>query len=149
MSWGRTAEQQRWIDEADAAEEERARGKREPRAEERRKKTAGYIAALEDRVRALEETVTGFNSLASGAAEFADAATKRLAAIEGLLDALERKLFVSIERRFGEAMGRLDAISPDARSRSKDYKFANERDDGGPVDLPNPLTPLVRKVTMN
>jgi hypothetical protein len=37
-------------------------------------------------------------------------------------------------------MGRIDALLPDARPRpqsSKDFKFANERDDV--VDLPNPL----------
>jgi hypothetical protein len=45
-----------------------------------------------------------------------------------------------LRRQFGEAMGRIDAIAPDTRSRSKDFKFASERDaDSDPVDLPNPL----------
>jgi len=32
-------------------------------------------------------------------------------------------------------MGRIDAIAPDARSRSKEFRFANE----DVTDLPNPL----------
>jgi hypothetical protein len=49
-------------------------------------------------------------------------------------------------------MGRIDAIAPDARSRSKEYRFANERDaetEKGIVDLPNPLKPVIHKTKMN
>jgi hypothetical protein len=152
MTWGRTAEQQRWYDEAERQEEERARGKRELRHQQKQDVATleDRLSSLEDRLSALEQTVAGIDPLTNGVVEFSNAATRRLAAIEGLLDELERKLQVSIERRFGEAMGRIDALAPDVRSRSKEYKFANEREDEkGIVDLPNPLTPLVRKVTMN
>jgi hypothetical protein len=55
---------------------------------------------------------------------------------------IERELFRSVERRFGELAGRLDALAPDARSRAKgEFQFANERPerDDEPVELPNPL----------
>ena len=59
--------------------------------------------------------------------------------VEKLIKQIESQLWVAIERRFGELMGRIDAILPDARARStKDFKSANEHDDI--VDLPNPLT---------
>jgi hypothetical protein len=68
----------------------------------------------------------------------------------GQFEAMINKLEGDVRRQFGEAMGRIDALAPDVRSRSKEYKFANERDEEkGIVDLPNPLRPLVRKVTMN
>jgi DNA anti-recombination protein RmuC len=59
--------------------------------------------------------------------------------VEKLIREMESQLFVTIERRFGELMGRLDAIAPDTRSRSKGFKFSNERDDDGVIDMPNPL----------
>jgi hypothetical protein len=59
--------------------------------------------------------------------------------VEKLIKQIESQLFVTIERRFGELMGRIDAIAPDTRSRSKGFKFSNERDDGGVIDMPNPL----------
>ena len=46
---------------------------------------------------------------------------------------LQSEVFSEIARKFGEAMGRLDAVALDARSRSKRYEFANERDDGDVV----------------
>jgi hypothetical protein len=55
---------------------------------------------------------------------------------EGLINTLED----DVRRQLGEALGRIDALASGAPSRSKDpYKFANERDDGGVIDLPNPL----------
>jgi hypothetical protein len=59
-----------------------------------------------------------------------------------LIGKIEHKLFTLVERRFGELMGRLDGFLPE-RPRPKDFRFANERDDG-PTDLPNPLTPRRR-----
>ena len=72
---------------------------------------------------------------------------KEMDLVEKAIKEIREMLSLAIERRFGEVMGRIDAIAPDARSRArptKDFRFANE--DNGPVDLPNPL---VRKVTMN
>jgi hypothetical protein len=57
---------------------------------------------------------------------------------------VQNQLFVTIERRFGELMGRIDAIAPDVKSRTKgEFRFANERPerDDEPVELPNPLPP--------
>ena len=68
------------------------------------------------------------------------------------IDKIERELHTAIERRFGEAQGRLDGALANLGERSraaKDFKFSNERDGGDVVDLPNPLTPIVRKTTMN
>jgi hypothetical protein len=53
----------------------------------------------------------------------------------------QTELWATIGRQYGELQGRLDAVLPDARSRSKDFKFVGERDaDSEPVDLPNPLS---------
>jgi len=68
---------------------------------------------------------------------------------EKLVRDIQNELTVAIERRFGELMGRIDAILPDTRSRSqptKDFKFSSERDDADVIDMPNPI---VRKVVMN
>jgi hypothetical protein len=49
-----------------------------------------------------------------------------------------------IAERFGELLGQISAIMPDARSRAKDFKFANERSDERDeelVELPNPFRP--------
>jgi hypothetical protein len=71
---------------------------------------------------------------------------------EKLVRDIQNELQVAIERRFGEIMGRLDAILPDTHSRSqptKDFKFSSERDDGDVVnDLPDPRS-IVRKTTVN
>jgi hypothetical protein len=63
-----------------------------------------------------------------------------------LIDKFKNEIFVSIERRLAEMMGRIDALVPG--ERGKDFRFAGEKDEGfkfsnerddGPVDLPNPL----------
>ena len=53
----------------------------------------------------------------------------------------ERELFRLVERRFAELAGRLDALAPDARSRTKgEFRFASEKgSDDETVDLPNPI----------
>ncbi|HVI63028.1 MAG TPA: hypothetical protein VM910_10655 [Bradyrhizobium sp.] len=68
---------------------------------------------------------------------------------EKLVRDIQNELTVAIERRFGELMGRLDAILPDnTRRAEKTFRFSSERDDGEIVDLPNPLG-VVRKTTIN
>jgi hypothetical protein len=63
-----------------------------------------------------------------------------------------RELNTLVERRFGELMGRLDALLPDStRPRAeKTFQFSSERDDAE-IDLPNPLPPrgVIRKTTLN
>jgi DNA anti-recombination protein RmuC len=58
---------------------------------------------------------------------------------EKMVRKVEHELFSLVERRFGELRGRLDGLLLPERPRPKDFKFAGERDDGGPLDLPNPL----------
>jgi hypothetical protein len=62
---------------------------------------------------------------------------------EEMVRKVERELFALVERRFGKLMGRLDGILPES-SRAKDFKFASERDNDGPLELPNPLSPRRR-----
>jgi regulator of protease activity HflC (stomatin/prohibitin superfamily) len=145
MSWGRTREQQHWVDEANAAEEERARRKAELKSEDRarddllRAELQREIATLRAEMVQRSETM-----LAAAGEALGDISNKILDRVEAAVNRLEGDL----ARKFGEALGRIDALAPGARE--KDFKFANERDDErGIVDLPNPLTPLVRKVTMN
>jgi hypothetical protein len=58
--------------------------------------------------------------------------------VSDAINKVERELFALVERRFGELMGRLDGFLPE-QPRPKDFKFAGERADDGPVDLPNPF----------
>jgi hypothetical protein len=143
MSWGRTDAQQCWIDEAQAAEEERARCKRELKLEERARDDQ-LRAELQREIATLRAEMTQQSNLMLEAAGQAlgDISNKILDRVEAAVNKLEGDL----RRQFGEAMGRIDAIAPDARgtARSKDFKFSNERDEI--IDMPSPL---VRKVTMN
>jgi regulator of protease activity HflC (stomatin/prohibitin superfamily) len=142
MSWGRTKEQQDWFDQANAAEEERARCKRELKSEDRARDDL-LRAELQREIATLraEMTAQADLMLQSCGQALGDISNKILDRVEATVNGLEGDL----RRLFGEAMGRIDAIAPGARE--KDFKFANERDDEkGVVNLPNPLT---RKVTMN
>ena len=137
MTWGRTPEQQKWVDETNAAEEARASCKRETKLEERARDDL-LRAELQREIAALRSEMTQQGNLMLEAAGQAlgEISNKILDRVEGTVNKLESDL----RRQFGEAMGRIDAIAPDARSRSKDFKFAGERDaDSDPVDLPNPL----------
>jgi hypothetical protein len=63
----------------------------------------------------------------------------------------QRELFTLVEKRFAELQARLDGVLPEARARSRNFKFASEQSDGDTgdiIDLPNPLG-IVRKVTVN
>jgi len=142
MNWGRTEAQQRWFDEAERQEEERARCRRELKREEQRAREQHSIdqlrAEVQREIAALRSEMTQQGNLMLEAAGQAlgEISNKILDRVEGTVNKLESDL----RRQFGEAMGRIDAIAPDARSRSKDFKFVGERDaDSDPVDLPNPL----------
>jgi len=147
MTWGRTEEQQRWIDDAERAEKERAAAKCEMRrldptiVDQLRAELQREITALRSEMAQQKELI--FDAVGQALGEISNKVCDRF-------EASINKLEGDVRRQFGEAMGRIDALAPDVRSRSKRYEFANERDDEkGIVDLPNPLTPLVRKVTMN
>jgi len=148
MNWGRTDAQQKWVDEANAADEERARCKRELKLEESARDDQ-LRAELQREIATLRaEMVQQSNLMLEAAGQaLGDISNKILDRVEGTVDKIESELRILTERRFGEAMGRLDAILPDRpRPRpTKDFRFANETDDGV-VDLPNPL---VYKTTMN
>jgi hypothetical protein len=63
-----------------------------------------------------------------------------------MLKELQRDVSSEVARKFGEVMGRVDALASGAPSRprpTKKFRFANETD---AADLPNPL---VRKTTIN
>jgi hypothetical protein len=70
---------------------------------------------------------------------------------EKMVKEIRDMLTVSIERRFGELAGRIDAALPDHRARStaREFRFSSERDDVDIVnDLPSPRE-IVRKTKMN
>jgi DNA anti-recombination protein RmuC len=148
MSWGRTDAQQKWVDEANAADEERARCKRELKLEESERDDQ-LRAELQREIATLRaEMVQQSNLMLEAAGQaLGDISNKILDRVEGAVDKIESELRILTERRFGEAMGRLDALAgaPTRSQSTKDFRFANERSDDV-VDLPNPL---VRKVTVN
>ena len=139
MNWGRSAAQQQWFDDAERAEKERAAAKRELRADERRTSIEQLRAEMQREIAALrgemaEQKALIFDAVGQVLGEISNKICDR---VEGTVNKLESDL----RRQFGEAMGRIDALAPDARSRSKRYEFANERDEEkGIIDLPNPLT---------
>jgi len=149
MSWGRTEEQQRWIDQADAAEEERARRKRELRRSSEHDTVAHLRADMQHEIANLRAEMQHQREF------LLDAVGQALGELSNKIcdraEASIAKLENEIARKFGETMGRLDALAPDVRSRSKRYEFANERGDEQKaiIDLPNPLTPVIRKTTLN
>ena len=151
ISWGRTEEQQRYFDEANAADEERRQsGKRERQHLERDAAIDQLRAELRQEVanlRAEMETQKQFLMDVTGQA-LGELSNKTCDLAERQINDLQRELTTTIARHYGELAGRIDALlatSPDARPRSKDFKFSNERDDGI-VDMPSPL---VRKTTFN
>jgi hypothetical protein len=145
----------KWRREANAAEEERARCRRELREQEQHEREQTSVAELRAEMRQeianLRVELSAQRELlltASGQA-MGDISNKFFDRI----DKIERELLGAIECRFGEAQGRLDGALANLgeRTRPKDFRFSNEQrdDEKGVVDLPNPLTPLVRKVTVN
>ena len=149
MNWGRTEAQQRWFDEAERQEEERARCRRELKREEQRAREQHSIdqlrAEVQREIAALRSEMTQQGNLMLEAAGQAlgEISNKILDRVEGTVNKLESDL----RRQFGEAMGRIDALAgaPTRSQSTKDFRFANETHDGV-VDLPNPL---VYKTTMN
>jgi hypothetical protein len=130
--------------EAAEQEEQFARARRQREREERRMRDknsavaqlrAEMQVALAD-LRHKHETLTEAVGQAMG--EMSDQTIERF---EQLIKKNQSEMFVLVERRFGELMGRVDAIAggePRARSQPKDFRFANEPRDEI-ADLPNPL----------
>jgi hypothetical protein len=149
ITWGRTEEQQRYVDEANAADEER-------RESEKRERQHIERDAAIDQLRAeLRQEVANLRSEMEAQKQLLFDATgealgmlcdKTLNLAETTIRDIQREMSTTIARHYGELAGRIDALlatSPDARPRSKDFKFSNERDDGV-VEMPSPL---IRKTT--
>jgi len=136
----------KWKEDADRQEEERRAAKRELRQCEEHNMVAHLRADMEHEIAALRSELDAQKTLILDAVGQAlgDISNKMCERFEASINKLEG----DVRRSFGEAMGRSDALAPDVRSRAKDFKFSNERDDGV-VDLPNPLAPVMRKVTVN
>jgi len=133
MNWGRTEAQQRWFDEAERQEEERDRCKERAREqysiEQLRAEVQREIAAPREEMTRQSEVM--FQAAGQALGDVSNAILDRV-------EVMVNKIESDLRQRFSEAMGRIDAVAPDARSRSKEgFKFANEHDDV--VDLPNPL----------
>ena len=136
----------KWKEDADRQEEERRAAKRELRQCEEHNMVAHLRADMEHEIAALRSELDAQKTLILDAVGQAlgDISNKMCERFEASINKREG----DVRRSFGEAMGRIDALAPDVRSRAKDFKFSNERDDGF-VDLPNPLAPVMRKVTVN
>jgi hypothetical protein len=151
-SWGRTEEQQRYVDEANAADEERRESKkrqerqhleRDAAIDQLRAELRQEVANLRSEMEAQKQLLLDATGQALG-----ELSNKTCDLAERQINDLQRELTTTIARHYGELAGRIDAVLatlPDARPRSKDFKFSNERDDGI-VDMPSPL---VRKTTFN
>jgi len=125
-------------------EEERAQQRQQERneVEALRVEMGGELTRLRDEIEQQREMQIEVVGTALG--EYGD---KILDRAEQFTREIQRELFTLVEKRFAELAGRLDAVLPDARSRStKDFKFASERNESDVIDLPNPL---VRKTTLN
>ena len=155
ITWGRSEREQQWFDEANAAEEGRRKSEKRQHIErdaaidqlrvELRQEVASLRAEMEAQKQLLlDATGQALGELSNNTCDLA----------ERQINDLQRELTTTIARHYGELAGRIDAVlamQPDARPRSKDFKFSNEvggeRDNV--IDLPNPLAPVVRKTTMN
>jgi len=134
----------RWARDAQRQDEERARYKRELRRSSEHDTVAHLRADMQHEIANLRAEIQHQREF------LLDAVGQALGELSNKMcdrfEASINKLEGDVRRQFGEAMGRIDALAPDARSRPKEYKFANERDLGEVIDMPSPL---VRKITMN
>jgi DNA anti-recombination protein RmuC len=146
ISWGRSEAHQRHVDDAEQRLERRRR-KEQQRSEEQtaidqlRAELRQEIANLRAEMQQVHDIAIEATGEALG--EYGNKICDHL---EKMFKELQRDVSGEVARKFGEAMGRIDALTSGAPSRSrptKDFRFANEAD---AVDLPNPL---VRKTTMN
>jgi hypothetical protein len=148
-SWGRSEAEQQWFDEANAAEERSRKSERRQHTErdaaidQLRAELRQEVANLRSEMEAQKQLLLDATGQALG-----EISNKTCDLAERQINDLQRELTTTIARHYGELAGRIDAVLatlPDARPRSKDFKFSNERDDGV-VDMPSPLT---RKTTFN
>jgi DNA anti-recombination protein RmuC len=145
-SWGRSEAHQRWADEAEQKLEEQRRREEQQRSEEQtavdqlRAELRQEIANL----RAEMEQVHHIASEATGEA-LGEYGNKICDHLEKMLKELQRDVSSEVARKFGEAMGRIDALTgaPSRSQPAKEFRFASESDGV------EPPSPVVRKTTMN
>jgi len=145
----------RWRRDANRAEEERRAAQRELRQSSEHDTVTHLRADMQHEIANLRSELVQqkeliFEAVGQALGQYGDKLCDHL---EKAIQKLQNEVFSEIARKSGEAMGRIDALAPGARSyarSSSDFKFSNECDDEkGIVDLPNPLTPVVRKTTLN
>ena len=145
-SWGDPNDPVRkWAADAERAEEVRRAAKRELRRGDEHNDVAYLRADMKHEIASLRaEMEVQFEATGTALGQYGEKLCDHL---EKAIRELENKVFNEISRKFGEAMGRLEALAgaPTRSQSTKDFRFANERADDV-VDLPNPL---VRKVTVN
>jgi hypothetical protein len=125
--------------EEQAREFERA--KRQRQREERRGRH-DVVDELRAEIEAVRADVAARHECIIGAAGEALGQTQAeiLNHVDGAIKKVQTELFDLVARKFGELIGRIEAMAPVERGRN--FKFANEpdaRDDDAPLELPNPL----------
>jgi hypothetical protein len=146
ITWGRSEREQQWFDEAnddrrESEKQERQHIERDAAIDQLRVELRQEVASLRAEMEAQKQLLLDATGQALG-----ELSNNTCDLAERQINDLQRELTTTIARHYGELAGRIDALlatSPDARPRSKDFKFSNERDDGI-TDMPNPL---VRKTT--
>src|SRR5215831_2294447 len=127
----------KWARDANRADEERRAAKRELRRGSEHDTVAHLRADMQHEIanlRAEMQHQREFLLDAVGQA-LGEISNKMCDRFEASIDKLEG----DVRRKFGETMGRLDALSGASPRSTKDFRFANEREDEkGVVDLPNP-----------
>jgi hypothetical protein len=129
---------EKWRDAAERQEREFAQARRRRDREQRANERTAVDQLRAEMRRELSEIRRQAEVQVEAVGEaIGECSDKTVDHVEKVIKQVESQLWVAIERRFGELMGRLDALLPDARPRPQSAKFANERD--VVVDLPNPL----------
>jgi hypothetical protein len=132
----------RWREGVERQEEEFARARRERAEEEQRQRDENAVnqvrAEMQAELAAVHQQFeVHIEAVGQALGEVSDQTVERF---ERTIKEVEQRLWVALERRFGELLGRLDAIAagePRARAQPN-FRFSNEPRDEV-VDLPNPL----------
>src|SRR5262245_56493534 len=143
MGWDNLNALDRWRADNARREEELARQRRAEKRERRQREEQTAVdqlrAEMQREVANLRAEMFNERELVQEVVGTAigEFSHKQMDHVEKAIREIRDMLSVAIERRFGELMGRLDALTPGASSRAKSFKFANE--DDNVADLPNPL----------
>jgi hypothetical protein len=129
----------KWRRDANRDEAERRVAEAERQRHEESDTVAGRRADMQHEIANLRAEVHRLHELqiAAGGEALGVYGDKICGHLEKAIQELQSEVFSEVARKFGEAMGRLDALVSGAPSRSKEFRFANE--DDSVTDLPNPL----------